>query len=630
MYALVITSMVLVACTDGGGGVADKPAPIVQPEPIKVEPVKVVEAIPVLSDVLAAHLGDFGLSAKDLPELEELRRLNSQYKDYDVVIPQTVLDKLTEDDYALLTNVLGAADIMGELFWKQVSKDGLRWLSFYQSWDEPLGEWDSLFFRYLQINYGIYDRLHEFHAFIGDSQQPDGANYYPTGTLDNNAYQLWLADQKDEELLKKKDGEKVNEWLNGLKDEATRKQFQSVYTIWRWKTTGVLKAIPYSDYFVDDLSYAADYLRDAAVHADSPSLKKFLGSRADAFESNDYHDSDADWVRVEGSKFDITIGPYEVYEDRFLGRAGAFVAFVVINDMELSQELSQIKALLPAMEKALPWAKKYRKFKRSGGSPIFAADLLFASGDTHAGVQTSAFNLPNDEDVREKVGSKKVLLRNVMRGKHDNCLQPIAQVVLRPDQRTFVDWQSYFYHALLHELAHGIGPGKLKKKGKITSVGKELGSLYPPIEETKGDAVGNWAVSFLVKKGFFTPDRLKSRAITSLAGLFRGFGFGITEAHGRSAMIHFNFLYEAGAFNFDVESGYYWVDVDKYYPAVTELARAIMVIESKGDATAAQAFIDKYGQMPAFVKGTMNKLAEAGVPKDIRPHYRTADMIRNR
>ena len=72
-------------------------------------------------------------------------------------------------------------------------------------------------------------------------------------------------------------------------------------------------------------------LREAAALTDNASLKKFLTLRADAFLSNDYYASDVAWMDLD-APLDITIGPYETYNDEMFGYKAAFEAYVKIRD----------------------------------------------------------------------------------------------------------------------------------------------------------------------------------------------------------------------------------------------------------------------------------------------------------
>jgi hypothetical protein len=595
LYLFGLLALTLAACQTA------PEAPPIPVSPLIVQPEKLDQVEPAPAPIISAVLPSGYQALPNMPSLETLQGLNAQFHDHVVKVS---LDGLSEKDLKFLHYMVLAADVVDEIYWMQLSPDGLEWRKYYDEWDGPLNEWDANFHRLLTIYYSTSNFLKDFAPFIGNVEGPRGANYYPGDATK----------------------EAVTAVIEAQKDPVVKAQFEDVYTILRYDPNGELEPIPFSVAYKAKLAEAAAHLREAAKYADSSSLIKFLLSRAEAFETNKYQESDADWVRIEGSRFDVTIGPYEVYKDRLLGMKGAFEAFICINDLALSAELSKIKAYLNKMDTAIPLDQKYRGYTRSSGSPIFAVDVVLATGDTNSGIKTSAFNLPNDEDVREKVGSKKVLLRPHMEGKFKYSLYPISQIILTPELRGFVDWVSYFSHALLHELMHGIGPGKIMLAGKETTVGKALKELYPPIEELKADTLGFWAVNFLISEGFYAPERQKTAAVTSLAGLFRGVRFGIEEAHGKSAIMMYNYLTELGAFVFNPETGHYSVVFEKYQPALIELAREILVIEATGDYEAAKAFMEKYGHMPNYMKDTLVKLQD--IPVDIRTIYETADTLR--
>ena len=87
-------------------------------------------------------------------------------------------------------------------------------------------------------------------------------------------------------------------------------------------------------------------------------------------------------------------------------------------------------------------------------------NVVFTSGDANRGVQTAAFNLPNDERVVQEKGTKRVMLKNVQEAKFDKVLLPIARVALPLADRKDVSFDAFFTHILMHELMHGLGPAQ--------------------------------------------------------------------------------------------------------------------------------------------------------------------------
>jgi hypothetical protein len=532
-------------------------------------------------------------------EYQELVKRNRQYVDVDISVRP---GPFTDNDKAFLAHVLDAADVMGELFWRQGSVEGPD-LKRRLGLAPELGKYAVELMRYLLINAGPYDRLDAMKPFIGQAQRAMGGTFYPP------------------DLTR----EQFEEWVKA--HPADKAAFTSPYTVIT-RAGADLKAVPYSDYYRPALTKAAESLKKAAEVCPSESLKKFLLSRAAAFLSNDYRPSDGDWVDVKNSPFEITIGPYEVYEDGLMNYKAAFEAFVTVTDPKLTADLASVKDRLAELEENLPLDAAFRGYKRASDSPIFAVDLVYATGDAGKGVQTIAFNLPNDEDVREKKGSKKVMLRNVINAKFEQLLMPLARKMVADDQLLLVKQEDFFWHALLHEISHGMGPGKIKlADGSETTVNLALKDTYPALEEAKADVLGVLNALWLAGRGFFPEkDRGSSMLTTFLAGFFRSVRFGVHEAHGQANLVIFNYLTEKGAYVHDPAAGRWRVDEAKAPDAFRALAGELLLIQAKGDYTGAKAFLSKYGAVSAEVTAALEGLKD--IPVDLHPIYSTVPVVR--
>jgi hypothetical protein len=451
--------------------------------------------------------------------------------------------------------------------------------------------------RYFDINAGPWDRRQGLEPFINDWPHPGGANYYPQD--------LTQADR--------------DEIATGGRD------LNDLFTMVRRNQDGELAAIPYGEFFAPGLRQAAEHLRRAAGRTENASLRDFLVSRAAAFLSDEYLDSDMLWMDL-ASPVEITIGPYEIYEDRLFGFKAAFESFVTYTDPVASAALARYKDELPWLEANLPIDDRHKNPHRGSESPIKVVDLVYSAGDTRAGIQTIAFNLPNDERVREAKGSKKVLLRNVMDAKFNSILQPIAEVLVADDQLGHVNSESFFLHTLWHEMSHGLGPGKLVLDGRETEVRLELKETYSTIEEAKADVMGMWAILKLEQAGrdYFAKSITLQQPVTYLAGMFRSVRFGISSAHGQANAIQFNYLREQGAIGQDPQSGRFRVDFARFLPAIELLLNEILVMQAEGNHAAAVAMIERYAQMPPVLATALGRLQD--VPVDIQPvfqHYPT-------
>ena len=180
--------------------------------------------------------------------------------------------------------------------------------------------------------------------------------------------------------------------------------------------------MPYNVEYQNELARAAALLREAARLATEPTLKAFLTKRADAFLSNDYYDSDVAWMELKGA-IEPTIGPYEVYEDEWFNYKAAFESFITVQDEAESAKLQKFGGELQDIENHLPIDPKYRNPKLGALAPIVVVNEIFAAGDGNRGVQTAAFNLPNDERVVREKGTKRVMLKNVQDAKFAKTLR---------------------------------------------------------------------------------------------------------------------------------------------------------------------------------------------------------------
>ena len=403
-------------------------------------------------------------------------------------------------------------------------------------------------------------------------------------------------------------------WVAGHPQD--RERFTSTVTVIR-RQQGGLVAVPYSREYADLLAPAARLLREAAQAATNASLKRFLELRAAAFASDDYYQSDLAWMDLD-APVEVTIGPYETYEDELYGYKAAFEAFVTVNLPQESAALARYKERLPWLERNLPIPDEHKNLSRGTESPIRVVDTVFTAGDTRAGVQTIAFNLPNDERVREAKGSKKVLLHNTMKAKYDQILIPIARQVLAPEQVGDVSFDAYFNEVLHHELSHGLGPGTITVGGRKTAVRLALKELFSTLEEAKADVMGVYNILALIGKGDMPAALRRSLEPTYVAGLFRAARFGLDEAHGQGVAAQFNYLTAKGALQVDA-GGRFRAVSDKFPGAIRDLLHDMLMLQANGDYAGTKKFLDTYGKATPELRAALGRLG--AVPVDIRPVY---------
>jgi hypothetical protein len=564
--------------------------------------------------ILVLLLGVMGMSVKAQkigvpPDLAQLQKMASRFAPTPLRVDTS---RLSVGDRQALVKLIEAARILNDIFMQQMWDGNLALYSKLQKDPTPLGK---ARLHYFWINKSPWSEIDEHKAFLPGvpPRKPLGANFYPE-SMTKEAFESWVGQLSPKE----------------------QEQAKSFFTVLRWrensKPPNNLLAIPYSQQYADDLTRAANLLREAAGLTDNTSLKKFLSLRADAFLSNDYYDSDMAWMDLD-APLDITIGPYETYNDELFGYKAAFEAYVNLRDDEETAKLSVFTQHLQEIENNLPIDPQYRNPKLGAAAPIRVVDEILSAGDGAHGVQTAAYNLPNDDRVVQQKGSKRVMLKNVQEAKFRTVLLPIARRTLSQAAMVDVSFEPFFTHILAHELMHGLGPHQIKVQGRDTTPREELKELYSAIEEPKADVTGLFALQFLMDHakemglGKSLPsDEAAQRQLytTYLASAFRSLRFGLNDAHGKGMAIQFNYLTDKGAFVQHAD-GTFSVEMAKIKTAVAELDHDLLTIEAEGNYGAAKKLLDELGIVRPAVRKALDSLQ--GIPTDIEPIFVTADEL---
>ena len=504
------------------------------------------------------------------------------------------VSKLSPKDRQALDKIIEAAKLFDALFLRQVW-NGNEALEKKLHADKTAVGRQRL--HYFYINDGPWSRLDNKEPFIDGvpKEKPAHASYYP------------------DDMTK----EEFNSWLQTLSD-ADKHKATGFFHLIRRGPDKKLTLVPYSVAYKEYLVPAAKLLREAAALTTNATLKDFLNKRADAFGSDDYYESDVAWMALD-SPIDVTIGPYETYEDELFSYKAAFEAYVTLRDDAETSKLAKFSGHLQELENNLPIDPRYRNPKLGPASPIRVVNNVFSSGEGNSGVQTAAFNLPNDERVVKEKGSKRVMLKNVQDAKFNKTLVPISRVVLDASDQAALAFDSFFTHILCHELMHGLGPHNISVNGQETTVRKQLKELYSAIEEAKADMTGLWALQFMIDRGIIEKGMERTLYTTYLASMFRSVRFGITEAHGRGVALQFNYLSDEGAIKFNEARGTFSIDNSKIKESVTKLTRELLTLQAEGSYDKAKSMLDKFAVIRPPMQQALDKLKS--VPVDIEPVF---------
>jgi hypothetical protein len=502
---------------------------------------------------------------------------------YATVRLTTDLSMLSDAQQKMIPLLIQAAKQMDDVFWMESSGDFRDKIASLPSPELQ---------RHATINYGPWDRLEGNAPFVdGVGPKPLGASFYPAD----------MTREMFEEYVTKHPDQKA--------------QLEHQYTIVGRNAAGQLTATPYAKAFAQQVLSASPLLRQAAELAEDAGLKNYLTLRAEALLTDNYQPSDLAWMDMKSNTIDIVIGPIENYEDRLFGYKSAHEAYVLVKDKKWSQRLAHYAKLLPDLQRRLPVAIAYKKEMPGTDSDLNAYDVIYYAGDCNAGSKTIAINLPNDEEVQLKKGTRRLQLKNAMRAKYDKILLPIADVLIAKDQRRHITFDAFFGNTMFHEVAHGLGiKNTITGKGTVRQAMKDQASA---LEEGKADILGLYMVTRMFEDGVLKEGDVMDNYVTFLAGIFRSVRFGAASAHGRANMLRFNYFAEAGAFSRDAETGTYRVNKEKMQTAMTELTRLILKLQGDGDYDGAVQLMKEKGIVDADLQSDLDRLSNANIPVDV-------------
>lgn len=513
-------------------------------------------------------------SAKNTEQMssEQAKELMSQYAK---VVLSADLRELDKNEQMVVSYLMSAANVMNDIFWKQnLQEDKDVFLSKIT---------DPNLRQYAVINYGPWDQFDGQQAFIAPyGQMPLGANCYPTD-MTKEEFDAW--------------------------EEPTK---LSPYTMITRDKKGKLQAVPYHEYFKPEVELAVQYIRRAASYCENPQFKKYLGMRAEALLTDSYFDSDMLWMDVRDSKIDFVIGPIENYIDQIYGVKDAYESYVLLKDMKASKMYANYNHYLPQLQKELPVEDVYKQEVPGSESDLAVYDVLYYAGDCNMAGKTIAINLPNDEQIQLKKGTRKLQLRNAMRAKYDQILVPIAGQLMTEESMKNISFDAFFANVMFHEVAHGMGI-KTTLDGK-TSVHSALKEQYSALEEAKADVLGLYLITELSRMGVYSQTELIQNYTTFMAGIFRSVRFGASSAHGKANMLTFNYFEKNDAFSRN-QQGLYHINFDQMMKAVERLAGEIIVAQGNGDYEFVKKWIENDGVMTTQLEKDLARIN--GVPVDI-------------
>ena len=531
-------------------------------------------AIIAVVALVATACGNKNVEQPQEPVQEETNNLSDKYAEYTLT---TDISHLSDNEREMLKLLFEAADIMDGLFWLENYGDNAELMARIA--DNP----DLV--KMATIAYGPWDGLDGNKPFVeGIGPKPAGAQFYP-------------ADMTEEEWNAFDDPNKTSQYTMIVRDE-----------------NGALKCVWYHDYFAEQIEKAASLLDQASELAGDEEFAEYLKLRAKALRTDDYLESDMQWMDVRNNNVDLVIGPIENYTDARYGIKASHEAFILIKDQEWTKQLARYAAFVPELQKQLPVPEEYKKEVPGSDVDLAAYDVVYYAGDCNANSKTIAINLPNDERVQLERGTRKLQLKNAMQAKFDKILEPIAKELMTPESMEHIKFDAFFANVMFHETAHGMGiKNTITGKGTVREA---LGNQYNALEEAKADVLGLYLVTKLAEMGEYTNTTMEDNYTTFMAGIFRSVRFGAASAHGKANMLTFNYFQNEGAFVRNAD-GRYAIDFDKMKVAVEKLAGDILKHQGDGDYEATKAWMGEMSVIKPELQADLDKVNAAGIPTDI-------------
>lgn len=510
---------------------------------------------------------------------ETVNEMQKKVEEFAVVdLKSDLIQQLSENDKKLIPIFVQIGEIMDNLFWKQTFGDKTILDTIQDQWIKD----------FVMINYGPWERLNDNKPFIaGYGEKPLGCQYYPTD-ITKAEYEAYQDPNKG-----------------------------SLYTVLRRNEDGSLRTVWYRDEYKEEITRVCELLDQAIALAEDKGLKNYLTERKKAFQTDDYFASDMAWMDMKDSKIDFVVGPIENYDDKLNEAKASYEAFILIKDVNRSNDLAKFVALLPALQKELPGEAKYKTFVPGTSSDLNVYDAVYYAGDCNSGSKTIAINLPNDDRVQAAKGARRLQLRNSMQAKFDKILLPIGNLIIEPSERDHLKFDAFFWNVTFHEVAHGLGIKQtINGKG---SVDDAMGTEKTSWEEAKADILGLFLTCKLIEMGEITNITVEDAITTYIAGILRSVRFGAASSHGKANMMCYNYMEKEGAFSRN-EDGTYHINYEKAKESMNSWGALILKTQGEGDLEFAIKFRDEYGGIGTKLQEDLDKINNSGIPRDIRFH----------
>jgi dipeptidyl-peptidase-3 len=353
------------------------------------------------------------------------------------------------------------------------------------------------------------------------------------------------------------------------------------------------------------------HLQNAVAFAPEP-LAKALTALIRFYETGDEADREAfdiAWVQNRDSVVDTMNGFIEVYMDA-RGMKGAWEGLVYYTNHEKTSKIRTLAEHAQWFEDHMPIDPTYRK-PRVQGVSAQAIEVVVEAGDSGP-ITPIGVNLPNDQRIREKYGSKSVSLSNVLdayeRALPDSYRQEFAWDDAEVERAK--RWGA-FAGELTTEIHEVLGHGSGRMAEHISVTPQDLlKEQYSALEETRADLVALYYVAdpYLARIGLLSADEQQAivqteyeayarNALVQLRRVRQGSQLEEDHMRNRQAIVHW-LLANTTAIEVrrrDEKTYFVVTNTDAFRSGVARLLKEVQRIKSEGDYVAAKELFETYG-----------------------------------
>ena len=173
----------------------------------------------------------------------------------------------------------------------------------------------------------------------------------------------------------------------------------------------------------------------------------------EGLKTDDYFNSYKAWLEMNDSKMDLVIGPIEAVDDAVNGTKASYGAYVLLKNLQRTDELNALSARMPELQAMLPGDPRNHDFTPGAESDIFSCNVLYCSGYTNAGYKVIGINFPYDTKIQEELGTRTIIFDNIIREKFNRTVHPVGNALLEDVYQPHVDASAFYWTIVFREIA---------------------------------------------------------------------------------------------------------------------------------------------------------------------------------